>query len=422
MRFTMICIGSTGDVRPYVLLGRQLTARGHDVGICAFSNFKPMIEEEGLRFLPLSGDVKAFMSSIMKPGAIGIGYLQEVRITLKSILWPFLHDLEAACQDAEVIIATYLGEIIQSIAEIRHVPFFQTHYWPMDSNNAAPVPAGLSPGSKAFNLATYRLAYLLISTLELYYLKQWRLEHGMSPRRLQSKPGYQLNGHTIPVLYAVSPLLMSRPRNWGENIHMTGFWLDDRPTHFTPDPALTAFLSAGPKPVYIGFGSMVSGDMGETLRIVLEAIQETGIRAILSTGWGECEIPALPNIHVVGYVPHEWLFAQVAAVIHHGGAGTTAAGLVAGKPTLIIPFGGDQPFWAMRVRMLGLGPKPIRREKLTASRLTKALHNLVTVKSYRVAAREISERLRRENGTVIAANIIEHEIRKWINTDKLPTS
>ena len=415
MRFTMICIGSTGDVRPYVLLGKELKARGHDVGICAFLDFQPMIETEGLRYLPLIGDAKGFMSNIMKPGTSGVGYLSRIRSALLSIRAPFLADLEAACEGADALISTYFGGVARSIAEVRRIPYIQTHYSPMDSNEIAPIPVANVPNAgRAWNRMTYHLAYLFVSTMELMYLSAWRRERGMTPRKLEDRPNYVLHGHRIPVLYAMSPLLMPRPRTWGENIHMTGFWLDDREVEFTPTPELQAFLDAGKKPVYIGFGSMTSGDMGETLNIVLEAIRESGVRAIVSTGWGDVEIPRVENVYVAeGYIPHDWLFRQVAAVVHHGGAGTTAAGLLAFRPTLVIPFGGDQPFWAMRVRMLGLGPKPILRDKLTVAKLAKALHNLVTVKSYQVAARELGARLRLENGISAAADIIEQDVRQW---------
>ena len=420
MRYTMICIGSTGDVRPYILLGRELMSRGHDVGICAFSDFQNMIEAEGMRFFPLAGDIKSLMSNLMKPGVNGIAFLNQVRISLRSVLEPFLMDLETACGEADVIVATYFGAIVKSIAEKLRVPFIQTHYFPMDSNSTTAIAS--APGQrvgKAWRRMTYPLAYLLISTLERAYLSEWRREHGMPPRKITSKPDYLINGHKIPVLYAMSPLLMPRPRSWGENIHMTGFWNDCREEpEFTPDPELLAFLEQEPKPVYIGFGSMTSGDMDATLAIVLEAIKESGIRAILSKGWGDVEIPQQENIFVVDYVPHDWLFRHVSAVVHHGGAGTTAAGVLACRPTLVIPFGGDQPFWAMRVRMLGIGPKPIRREKLTAGKMAKALHNLVTVKAYRVAARELGERMCMENGVGIASNIIEHEVEKWLREDR----
>ena len=128
--------------------------------------------------------------------------------------------------------------------------------------------SGLRAG-RAWNLASYRLAYLLISSVERYYLTDWRKAEGMPPRRLESTPCNQINGHRVPVLYAMSPLLMPRPLEWDESIHMTGFWLDEEHADYTPPPDLAAFLAKEPKPVYIGFGSMTSGDMGATLRIVL---------------------------------------------------------------------------------------------------------------------------------------------------------
>ena len=308
------------------------------------------------------------------------------------------------------------------MAELRHLPFIQTQYFVMDYNTDAPIAS--APGQrmgKAWNAASYHLGYFLISTMEKYYLDDWRKEHGLPPRKLENKASYELNGHTIPVLYALSPLLMPRPADWGANIHMTGYWLADNPQEYTPEPGLQQFLSEGGKPIYVGFGSMVSGDMGETLEIVLEALRMSGIRAVLSKGWGGGELPSnLPdNVYVAGFVPHDWLFRRVRAVVHHGGAGTLAAGLTAGLPTLVIPFGGDQPFWGSRVQALGVGPKPIPRERLTARKLSRALIELTSEKRYEVAARELGIRLESEDGAVNAANIIEHELRKYLRQEGL---
>ena len=422
VRFTMVCIGSMGDVKPYVLLGIELQRRGHDVAICAFSEFETMVLEHGMRFFPVSGDAREFMSSIMKPGTKGVMYLKQVLNTFRRIIDPFLLDLQIACADAEVVVATYFGNIIQSIAGQRQVPFIQTHYYPMDPNDSTPISSapGLRAG-KAWNRASYRLAYLIISTLEVYYLTGWRKTQEMPPRKLESAPCNYVNGHRVPVLYAMSPMLMPRPVNWDEHIHMTGFWLDERESEYQPSPELSAFLAQEPKPVYVGFGSMTSGDMGETLDIVLEALKRSGTRAVLATGWGRGRPMPQENVFVIdGYVPHDWLFGQVCAVVHHGGAGTTAAGLCAGCPTLVIPFGGDQPFWALRVRMMGLGPRPISREKLTVPRLTRAFRNLTTVSSYRVAAEELGERLRMEKGVSTAANLIEAEVERWLTEAPSP--
>ncbi len=420
MRITMVCIGSTGDVRPYIVLARELKARGHDIAICAFASFADTVQREGLRFMPINGDVKDFMAKLLN-GSSGVQYLKQVKEAMVPYLGSFLTDLENACADADAIISTYFGEVVKSIAEVRHVPFIQTHFYPMDKNPETPIAS--APGQragKAWNLASYQIGYFAISVVERYYLADWRQAHGMSPRKLESTPNYELNGHIIPVLYAMSPLVMPRPTSWGANIHMTGYWLDNRQSSdYQPEPELAAFLEKGPKPVYIGFGSMVSGDMDETLSIVLEAVKRSGVRAVLARGWGGGDVSAQgrDDVYMTGFVPHDWLFQQVCAVVHHGGAGTLAAGLLAGKPTLVIPFGGDQPFWANRVREMGVGPNPIPREKLTVARLTKALMKLTTTKKYSVAAREIGLRLRMENGAHIAADIIEHELRKWLREE-----
>ena len=417
MRIHMICVGSTGDVRPYLVLGRELKARGHEISICAFKEFESAVLNEGFLFRPINADVRALMSSLMN-GSTGVGFLKQVRDSLVDIIDPFLSDLDAGCEGAEAIIGTYLGQVFYSLAEVRHIPFIQTHYFPMDKNAETPISS--APGQhagKAWNLASYQIGYLLISAMEKYYLSDWRAAHGMSPRRLEGKPRYDLNGHTVPVLYAMSPLVMPRPAHWGENIHMTGYWLDKSFSNFEPDEKLKNFLAAGEKPVYIGFGSMCSGDMDDTLQIVLDAVKKSGVRAVLSSGWGGTTIPESEDICSADFVPHDWLFRQVSAVVHHGGAGTTAAGIQAGCPTLVIPFGGDQPFWAGRVMDLNIGPKAIPRDKLTVNKLSKALIDLTTTKKYRVAARELGERLALENGAVIAANIIEHELRKWLREE-----
>ncbi len=422
MRYTMICIGTTGDVQPYVLLGRELNKRGHDVAVCAFCEFEALVRENGLRFFPLSGDAREFITGIMKPGTKGVSYLKQILVIFREIIDPFLDDLQSACADAEVIVATYFGNVIQSIAEQRHVPFIKTHYFPMDPNRETPISSapGLRAG-KAWNLISYRLAYLIVSTLEQHFLTDWRKQEGMPRRRLESTPCNMLNGHRVPVLYAMSPLLLPRPTDWDEHIYMTGFWLPERLDQFTPSPALKAFLAVKPKPVYIGFGSMTSGDMAEMREIVLKAVHLSGVRAVLSSGWGGVQTAGDENVFVIdGYVSHDWLFARVSAVVHHGGAGTTAAGLCAGKPTMVIPFGGDQPFWALRVRMLGLGPKPIRREKLTANKLAKALTNLTTIPGYRIAAERVGRQLRAENGVLTAADIIENEAAFWLSQEDAP--
>ena len=196
---------------------------------------------------------------------------------------------------------------------------------------------------------------------------------------------------------------------------MSGFWVDEESKPFVPPRELADFLAAGEKPVYIGFGSMVSGNMRKTFDVVMKAVRAAGLRVILDNGWSGAGLAGASNVFTLSsFVPHDWLFPQMRAVVHHGGAGTTAAGLRAGCPTLVIPFGGDQPFWGSRVWALGCGPKPIRRENLTVSRLTRALVDLTHHEAYARAAQTLGAGLRQEHGIITAADLVEQEARRWL--------
>ncbi len=421
MKITMLTIGSTGDVRPYVLLGRELKARGHEITIAAFSGFEKLIAENGLNYYQLSGDVMKLMANVMKPGVNGVSFLKEFEDSIRDIAPILLNDLTHACDDADAMMCTFFGSLYYSIAEKHNIPCIQTHYFPMDPNDATPISS--APGQrlgKTWNRTSYKLGYLLIGLLEKRYLTQWRVENGLEVRKLQTKPDYRVGDRTVPVIYAVSPMVLPRPKAWNEHIHMSGFWWDDEPVTWDAPQDLKDFLENGEQPIYIGFGSMVSGDMNKTFTKVLKAVRASRVRAVINLGWGGKDMHLKSNnrVYFADYVPHDWLFPRVRAVVHHGGAGTTAAGLRYGKPTLVVPFGGDQPFWGNRVNAIGCGPKPISRDKMTVQRLTKGLIDLTTHASYRVAAEELGARLRMETGTKNAADIVEREILAWKESQK----
>lgn len=159
-------------------------------------------------------------------------------------------------------------------------------------------------------------------------------------------------------------------------------------------------MNAGPTPIYVGFGSIVVDDHVKLTRIVFEAISKAGQRAIVSAGWGnlgadKVEVP--DNILVIGSCPHDWLFRQVSCVVHHGGAGTTAAGLALGRPTIIIPFFGDQQFWGKIVGRAGAGPAPIPHRQLTVENLSRAIE-MALKPSTGDRAEEIAKKMEKESG------------------------
>ena len=279
-------------------------------------------------------------------------------------------------------------------------------FCPLDQTGDAPIPGMPAlPLGRGYNRLSYSLSSLGFSLFTARELNAWRNSLGLDP--WQGHTYHTMFGKPLETLYAYSPSLAPKPAEWGEHLHLTGFWPLREESQAPADEELTRFLNAGERPIYIGFGSMVGGSFPEMQRIILESLKITGQRAILASGWRKLGADRLPeNVHCVNYRPHGWLFSQVGAVVHHGGAGTTAAGLQAGKPTLIIPFGGDQPYWGYRVHACGAGPAPIPRRKLTVSLLAERLSQLNDRQIVSNASR-LGQRLAIENGCENACNIIE---------------
>jgi UDP:flavonoid glycosyltransferase YjiC (YdhE family) len=225
------------------------------------------------------------------------------------------------------------------------------------------------------------------------------------PRR---EPFGDLDRRQQLLLYGYSEAVAPPPPDWGSWQVVTGYWFLDRSTEWTPPPELAAFLESGPAPVCIGFGSMTF-DRDELVGIVSRALTLSGQRGVLLTGWGGLRLPALsPNLICVEWAPLPWLFARMAAVVHHGGAGTTADGLRAGAPTVVVPFFYDQFFWARRVHALGAGPRPIPRKELNATRLAEAIRTAVTDPDMRRRAQAVGRRIQAEDGVARAVAAFEH--------------
>ena len=415
MRITMLTIGSTGDVRPYILLGRELASRGHHITIATFSVFQEMVEEAGFRFHALSGDAEELMAAIMSPSSSSFSYLPRLEKSLRSVVPQLIQDMSDSCSTAEAMICNFFGSVYYSIAEKYQIPCIQTHYFPMDPTGNQPISSVRHQHMGAFlNESSYRLGYFLISTVEKRYLSAWRSENGLSARRILTHPDYRVGTHPVPVIYAVSPLLMPRPKDWDAHIRLSGFWFDESPVTWEPPQDLTDFLSRDPEPpIYIGFGSMTGRGMNQLMTIVLRAVHAARVRAVVNLGWSGTRFSSTRNVYFGSYFPHDWLFPRMKAVVHHGGAGTTAAGLRYGKPSLIIPFAGDQSFWADRVWKTGCGPKPIPRDRLTVERLTRALLDLKNQPRYAHNAQRIMQGLAQEHGVQTAADQIEMEITHW---------
>lgn len=415
MRIAILASGSRGDVQPYVALGKGLHDAGHDVRLISAQNYAPLAASAGLDFHPTRGDVQAVAESPEMRALIEEGNFAKIMRfqaqALKQMAVPIAQDTLAGCEDTQMIIAG-LGGIFSgvAIAEKLNVPLVQAYYAPMTPTRefqSVLLPAvgpALPPMlAKPSHHITQQMIWQGVREADTIARKE---VFGLSPAPFTG-PFNNPRLKQGQVLYGFSPSVIARPADWDSRIHITSYWFLDEEREWSPPAGLMEFLEAGAKPVYIGFGSMGNRKPEEMTQIVLQALAQSKQRAIVASGWGGLSRQQLPeNVFMVDAIPHAWLFRRMAAVVHHGGAGTTAAGLRAGVPSILVPFFGDQPFWGSRVAALGVGPQPIPRQKLTVERLANAIHIAVSDATMQQRAAELGKKIQSENGVARAVEII----------------
>jgi UDP:flavonoid glycosyltransferase YjiC (YdhE family) len=416
MRVAMIAPGSRGDVEPYVALGVGLQQAGHVVRLVTHEDFRSLVSSYGLSFWPISGHVRPLaQGDAMRERIEGGHFLAVMSQMAKEAEHRAVELAEAAlaaCQGMDLLIAGVGGLFVGlALAEKLDLPLVQAYYIPFTPTRTYPsflLPRLPSWTGSAANRLSYRLARQVM-------WQPFRPADKLARQEVLDLPPAPFWGpygaarlREGPVLYGYSPSVIPRPPDWGDRIHVTGYWFLDPPADWTPPPALMAFLEGGPAPIYVGFGSMSTRDPERTADLVLRALASTGQRAILLAGWGGMRATDVPaSVFVLDAAPFSWLFPRMAAVVHHGGAGTTAAGLRAGVPSVVIPFFGDQPYWGRRVAELGVGPEPVPRRKLTAERLAEAIQRAVTDHGMRDRAADLGSRIRAEDGVAQAVAVID---------------
>jgi len=267
---------------------------------------------------------------------------------------------------------------------------------------AFPPGLGFLPG---YNALSYRLAEQLMWSGFRRAVNRWRQEAlGLAARPFLGDFGQIAQ---MPTLLGFSEAIVPRPPEWGPNVHYTGYWRPEEP-EWSPPESLVNFLAAGSAPIFVGFGSMPVRNPQEVTQVVLQAMQQTGQRAVLQAGWAGIGQTGLPdNVFLLDYAPYSWLFPKMAAVIHHGGSGTTGFGFWAGVPTILTPFLFDQFYWGRRIEALGIGPAPIPQKKLTVEKLVTAIETAVSNQGMRQRAAEIGQIIRQEDGLGTAVNLVE---------------
>ena len=409
---TILCSGSRGDIQPYIALARELIALGKEVCIVTGASFANFVTGYGIGFHPLSADLTTVQD--LDPELLRQAQSSDNPLKMLMTFRKMKHfaDRAAASITAECMTACAGSEIIvyhpgcavgYFAAQQMGVPAVLATPFPLHRTRqrASLVAYGrypLLPGPVSYTL----LQGMLWSVSKNAIADYWRQTTGAVPENFGCP--FERMSKRHPAVVSCSNAVFQRPADWNEHIHQSGYWFVHEADTYQPPPALADFLAAGEKPVYFGFGSVLGQNEGARVaRIAAEALQITGKRGILC-GFGDAaDLP--DSIFAIPSIPHSWLFARVAAICHHGGAGTAAAGFAAGRPSIIVPFSNDQFAWAHRAYELGVAPEPFTIKQLTAERLAAAIR-FTDREDVRRKANTLGDAVRAENGARDAALVI----------------
>jgi sterol 3beta-glucosyltransferase len=419
MRITIIAPGSRGDIQPYLALGIALVNASHVVRIVTTIDHTELVKSYGLELWPVNIDVKAALqmtetSASIEGGSIVASFRKFAEIAKRGARLNAEVGLEAS-RGVDAVLVGFGGVFIgEGIAARLGIPLVQAYNVPLTTTGA--YGGALAPGlswSPWIRRLSHRFSREAIWMLMRSSGNGARMNVLGQPSAPLFAPTGMAGLAPGPVLYGYSPAVLPSMPEWGAEVEVTGYWFADEPPDWSPPAGLEEFLANGAKPVCIGFGSMSQTAPEAATRLVLEAVARSGQRAILLSGWGGLTAAERPKtVFQAESIPHSWLYARVSAVVHHGGAGTTAAAFRAGVPAVVIPFHGDQFYWAKLVHDLGVGPEGIRRTRLTADRLAKALDRAVHDGAMAARASALGARIRAENGVARAVTAIERIVRR----------
>ncbi|QEC48336.1 glycosyltransferase family 1 protein [Baekduia soli] len=408
MRLTLLTVGSRGDVQPFVALGAGLARAGHEVRLATHPRYERLVTGAGLEFAPLAeghlsrGTETAAGRAWIEKGSYRlptwVGFLRDAR----SVADRRLADAAAACEGAQAIVASNLAFVLGwQMADHLRVPLVRAYIEP---------PAWMFPSKRrAARLApAIRQVAWAAAKPWLDGVRRRAIGIGRVPLR---EPFAGLDRSGSLVLYAFSREVLDPPATAGRRAEVTGYWFTDTTFDPEPPPGLEAFLADGAPPVSIGFATMIDPDPAASTAFVVKALALAGRRAVLIRGDQPIDAAALPDeVFVIDTVSHAWLFPRCAAAVHYAPAGTTAAALRAGIPSVTIPHMTDQFLWARRLHELGVAPEPIPRLELTAERLGEAIRVASGGVEMRGRAAALGQRIRAEDGVGRAVELIGREL------------
>jgi sterol 3beta-glucosyltransferase len=410
MNVTILTYGSRGDVQPYLALAVGLQTRGHRVTLAVPHRFADFVAGYNVPFIPLAGDPEEISRRFNDAGGNAWKMVKGIRDYVNDIALEVSRGAFAACDDADIIVHSFLFTTgAHSLARARNLPDISLQTFPIFAPTREYPPAALP------FMPTGALSYFA------HWLNTQIFWHGGNSGYYQKRKQHpdifsfdlfwpfdeKPPRRATPLLFAVSPTVLPPAHEWTHRARVTGYLFLDSPADYQPPAELARFLDAGPAPVCVTFGSMLHRESNRIAEAVLDAIRLSGQRAVILTGWdGWKGMTSTEDLLFLDSVPHDWLLPRCKAVIHHGGAGTTAASLRAGIPNIVVPFAGDQMFWGRRVDALGAGPSPVPVKRLTAARLISALAR-AEEEGQKGRARLVGRAIRAEDGVGEAARVLE---------------
>ncbi len=419
MHFTILAAGSRGDIQPYLALGVGLQAAGQRVRFAAFRNFADLAVGYDVDFHPVDADFQTLLGGAGGRRFIASGtnlfqFARELRRLVDPLMAQLGRDFWRACQDTDVIISGLNGLPFfgHEMAQKLGVASFDAAILPFMRTGEFPIPGWPRlPLGRAYNRFTYRMMEQVGWQLFRASINRWRRDTLDLPPAPFWGEYEQIRKQRRPMLIGISPSVIARPRDWPDWYALTGYWFLPRPIDWSPPDALMRFLDAGEPPICFSFSSMSDERGDELTHIVLAALRQIDRRGIIVTAWGGLRsVETTDRVYVIDHAPFDWLLPQCAAIVHHGGAGSTSAGLRAGIPSLIVSFFADQPFWGRRVYELSCGPKPIARKQLTIHRLAAALDRAVRDRALIDRAAEVGRVIQSEDGLTRAIAFIERTL------------
>ena len=417
-RRALICTyGSRGDVEPFLALAQGIRDAGCDVLLATSARFRAFVETHDVPFYPMSDALLEAIDTqdgqTILEGGVGILRRMAAGMRLARRSGPInaqlMRQIWEAAKGFSPDVIVFHSKLFGAphVAEKLGIPAMLAMLQPMIVPTAA-FPAMGMPSLKlpGYNKLSYTLVRSSFGALRKSVNRFRRDTLDLPPIRKPREVLFPQGAGTVPVLHAYSPAVLPRPKDWPSHAHVTGYWRIAETDEFVPPPELDAFLASGPPPVFVGFGSMTSTDSKSLGHLVTGALRDAGQRGVVAKGWAGLEIDGGEDMIAIPPVPYRWLFPRMGAVVHHGGAGTTAEGFHAGLPCVICPFFGDQPGWARISVNLGVGASPIRRNRLSQDRLATSIVEATTRTDLRVQAQALAARLQAEDGVATAVKLI----------------